>query len=284
MQIRCRHIWTLFKKPDTDFVIARYTADDFEEIEGTFIAKGNNLPTDSYLEVILDGDLRNENDDREPTFIVKSFTASVRKSRANVLGFFTSGAVKGVGYATARLIVDAFGLNAVEILERNPERLKEVKGIGEKTLEMILKSYEDNREIHSLMQYLGQFKISINKAARIKAHFGEAALEIVRNDIYRLCEISGCGYLTVDEMAQKLSQPMDTFARVKAAAEYVLSEMRQDGHLCMKPEAFLTELEALINHNENGYQMPEKLLRKHANKALVSSNIVYSHTRLLGTR
>lgn len=276
MKIRCSHIRTLFSQPDVDYIIAVYLAELGGEVEGEFVAKGNSLPLDPFLDITLDGEFADDKQGRT-ALVVKSCTARVRRTRANVLGYLSSGAIKGIGPALAKDIVDAFGLEAVDVLEQNPERLREISGIGEHKLKMIMESFEENREIQDLMQYLGQFDISVNKAQRIVKKFGARSLEILQNDIYYLCEIHGFGFLTVDQMAQKIGHPMNTFPRVKAAAEYIMGENRQSGHLCIEPDGFLKALKKALNHKKASYIFEDADLRPMANDTLRSEKIVYSH-------
>lgn len=295
MQLECEYVKTLWPKPDmeveTDFVIAKYRPVPDSEYKDEFVAKGNSLPVDSFFDITLEGSF-NDDDKYGLNFIVKSFTTSVRKTRANVLGYLASGIIKGVGPANAKKIVDHFGVDAIDILENDPERLREVSGIGEKVLEDITESFEENREINALMLYVGQYyreeavtnsqmkvksPISVNKARRIVNHFGSKALEVVKNDIYNLCEVDGFGFITVDKMAQKMKKPMNTLPRVKAAAEFVLKENRTKGHLCMEPDDFLTALKKNLNHKETTYRFSEGELRPLANDALRTEKIIYSY-------
>jgi exodeoxyribonuclease V alpha subunit len=277
MQIECSHIRTLFKKPDVDFVIAVYRPLDFQELEQDFVAKGNALPTDFSLDITLEGTYTEDDKGRGPAFLVKSYTTRVKKTRGNILGYLSSGAIKGVGPALAKNIVDTFGLGAVEILEKNPERMREVSGIGEHTLQMIMESFAENREINDLMLHLGQFDISVNKARRIYKRFGAQSLEIVRNDIYTLCDVDGFGFATVDQIARKTGQPMNTLPRVKAAAVYTLQENRQNGHLYMEPEEFLEALRELLNSEDAAYQFRDDELRLLANEVLGSEKIAFKN-------
>jgi exodeoxyribonuclease V alpha subunit len=247
----------------------------FSEIEDEFVAKGTFLPTDPYLNITFTGKIVKD-DKKGPAFVVKSYTTAVKKTCASVLGYLSSGLIKGVGPEIAKRIVDAFGIDAVDILENNPEKLRQVKGIGGKTLEQMMESLYDNREIHSIMQYLGQYDISINKARRIVKKYGARSLEVVQNDIYHLCEVDGFGFVTVDTMAQKMNHPMNTLPRVRAAAEYTLGENRDSGHLFMEPEEFLSALKKSLNHKDASYKFADSDLRPLANEALTIEKITYS--------
>ena len=285
-QVECNHVRTLWPKTGADaadYIIAVYQPVPGSGIGDEFVAKGSSLPIDPHLNITFLGKLV-QDEKRGPAFLVKSYTTAVQKTRASILGYLSSGLVKGVGPGIAKRIVDTFGLNAIEILEQDPERLREVKGIGEKTLEQMTESLYNNREIHSIMKYLGQHDISTNKARRIVKKHGAKSLEIVKNDIYHLCEVDGFGFITVDTMAQKMNHPMNTLPRVKAAAEYVLGENRTQGHLFMEPDDFLKELKKSLNHKDASYKFAEADLRPLANEALTTEKITYSNQCIYLTR
>lgn len=292
MQLACEYVSTLWPKAgmevETDFRIVRYRALPGGEYTGEITAKGEGLPEHNFFEVTLDGRMVSDPQYGD-TFLVRSIETKVKRTRANVLGYLASGAVKGVGPAVAKRIVDHFGVDALDILEKEPKRLREVSGIGDKVLEDIVGSFEENQEINALMLYVGQYyadalsqdaaaksPITINKAKRIVAHFGDRALEVVKSDIYHLCEVDGFGFITVDAMAERMKKPMNTLPRVKAAALYTLKQNRQKGgHLYMEPEEFLRELKRNLNHKRATFQFRDGELRPLANEVLLTEQIVY---------
>lgn len=301
MLLACEYVQTLWPKPgmevETDFRIVRYKPLPGGEYANEFTAKGSGLPEHNFFEITLEG--RFVGDDRYgDTFVVKRFTTEVKRTRANVMGYLASGVIKGVGPAVAKKIVDHFGMDALDILERNPERLREVSGIGEKVLEDITGSFAENREINALMLYVGQYyaddlardpkarsPITLNKARRIVARFGERALEVIQSDIYHLCEVDGFGFITVDAMAEKMKKPMNTLPRVKAAALYVLKENRQKkGHLFIGPDDFLKELKRSLNHKKATFRFRDDALRPLANEVLLTEQITYSNRSIYLTK
>ncbi len=292
MRLACEYVSTLWPKPgmevETDFRIARYRPLPGEKYTAEFIAKGEGLPEHNFFEIALEGKMVSDPQYGD-TFVVSSFETTVKKTRANILGYLASGAVKGVGPAVAKRIVDHFGVETLDILEKDPSRLREVSGIGEKVLQEMVGSFEEHREIHALMLYVGQYygealsgqlpaksPITTNKAKHIVDHFGSRALEVVKSDIYHLCEVDGFGFITIDAMAERMRQPMNTLPRVKAAALYTLKQNRQKGgHLYMEPEEFLRELKRNLNHQRAGFHFRDEALRPLANEVLCAEEIVY---------
>ena len=292
MQLACEYLHTLWPKSgmevETEFRIVRYQPLPGGEYSYEFTAKGEGLLESNYFEIVLDGDMVSDAQYGD-TFLVRSFQTRVKRTKENVLGYLSSGAVKGVGPAVAKKIVEHFGVEALEILENDPKRLREVSGIGEKVLEAITSSFEENREVNALLLYIGQYyanalnsdpnakcPVTLNKARKIVAHFGDRALEIIRSDIYHLCEVDGFGFLTVDNMTQRMQKPMNTLPRVKAAALYILKQARQQyGHLYLTPEEFLQELKKNLNHKKATYRFSEQELRPLANEVLCTEQIAY---------
>lgn len=294
MQLVCKYLKTLWPKPgmevETDYRIVQYRPVAGQEYCREIVAKGEGLPVGSFFDITLTGEMVLDPQYGD-TFVVQSFTTAVKKTRANVLGYLASGAVKGVGPAVAKRIVDHFGIDALDILEKEPQRLKEVSGIGDTVLRDITTSFEANSELNVIMLYVGQYyesslsadpkarsPITLNKARKIVDHFGERSLEILQNDIYRLCEIEGFGFLTVDAMAIRMQKPMNTLPRVEAAALYILKENRQRyGHLYMEPEEFLRELKKNLNHKKAAFQFQDEELRPLANQVLLTPQIAYQN-------
>lgn len=294
MQLVCKYLKTLWPKPgmevETDFRIVQYRPVAGQEYCREIVAKGEGLPVGNFFDIILTGEMVLDPQYGD-TFVVQSFTTEVKKTRANVLGYLASGAVKGVGPAVAKRIVDHFGIDALDILEKEPQRLKEVNGIGDTILRDITSSFEANLEINAIMLYVGQYyesnlaadpkirsPITLNKAKKIVDHFGERSLEILQNDIYHLCKIEGFGFLTVDAMAVRMQKPMNTLPRVEAAALYILKENRQRyGHLYMEPEEFLRELKKSLNHKKATFQFQDEELRPLANQVLLTPQIAYQN-------
>lgn len=292
MRLACEYLQTLWPKAgmevETEFRIVRYQPLSGEKCSCEVTAKGEGLPESNYFEIVLDGDMVSDAQYGD-TFLVRSFQTRVKRTKENVLGYLASGAVKGVGPAVAKKIVEHFGVEALEILEHDPKRLREVSGIGEKVLEEITSSFEENREVNALLLYIGQYyanalssdpnakcPVTLNKARKIVAHFGDRAMEVIRSDIYHLCEVDGFGFLTVDNMAQRMQKPMNTLPRVKAAALYILKQARQQyGHLYLTPEEFLQALKKNLNHQKATYRFSEQELRPLANEVLCTEQIAY---------
>lgn len=160
---------------------------------------------------------------------------------AGIAKYLGSGLVKGVGPKYAAKIVEVFGERTLEVIEKSPAFLKEVKGIGPKRIELIRESWKQNQAVHKIMTFLQSFGIGTARAVRIYKQYGETAIEQVRQNPYRLStDIWGVGFRTADELALKLGIPRDSPKRAQAAVRHVLSEGSSNGHVCL-PEPMVIE-------------------------------------------
>lgn len=146
--------------------------------------------------------------------------------------YLASGLIKGVRQGLAGRIVARFGEDTLRILDEEPERLSEVKGITLKTLDSIRASWAEQQSIRGLIMFLQPHEISTSYAVRIFKHYGADALEVVRENPYRLAmDIRGIGFVTADMLARKLGVEHDSPLRAEAGVFYILSSLEGDGHV-----------------------------------------------------
>lgn len=168
--------------------------------------------------------------------------------------FLASGTIEGVGKAMAARIVDKFGGMALEIIEKQPHRLREVRGIGKKTAEKIHASYQEKAELRQVMVWLEQHNVSGIFAGKIYERYGSFSVEVMEQNPYRLAtEIEGIGFSTADAIAASLGMdPCDVF-RVSAALSYQLQRIAVNGHCCV-PE------NQLVDDVEKGIRVPRDVV------------------------
>jgi exodeoxyribonuclease V alpha subunit len=165
-------------------------------------------------------------------FQVESCEQTLPATAAGIQRYLGSGLVKGIGPRLAERIVARFGLHTLELIEGQPERLREVPDIGPKRAGMIARAWEQQKQVKQIMLYLHSQGVSTGLAVKIYKQYGEAALEVVRTDPYRLArDIRGVGFKTADRLAQSLGLPKDHPARLEAGLVYALNEMTDEGHV-----------------------------------------------------
>lgn len=157
--------------------------------------------------------------------------------------YLGSGLIKGIGTRLANRIVQHFGAQTLEIIENQPERLREVQDIGAKRAAMIAAAWEEQRQVKEIMLFLHSYNVSTNLAIKIYKHYGEQALQIVQSDPYRLAQdIYGVGFKTADRIAQSMGLAPDHPSRIEAGVVYSLNQTIDDGHVFFP-------LDALVDHS-----------------------------------
>ncbi len=160
---------------------------------------------------------------------------------AGIERYLGSGLIKGVGPVTAKRIVRKFGVETLNVIEQEPERLLEVLGVGRKRVDMIAKAWIEQQKIKEVMLFLQSHNVSTGLAVRIYKRYGDDAVDIVKNDPYRLArEVYGIGFLTADKIARELGIAQDAPERVAAGVAYVLSQAADEGNTYL-PENELTK-------------------------------------------
>lgn len=186
-------------------------------------------------------------------FKVESFIPLIPDSKDGIISYLSSGIVKGIGEKMAEKIVSKFGVTSLEVIEKTPQRLMEIEGIGPKKLKSILESYEEGRELRSLMVKLLPYSITPNQCMRIYKKFKDKSLDTVFNNPYKLAEeIRGIGFKTADKIGSQFGIPKDSPDRIREGILYILSESLQEGHVYLpKNELIERSSKLLVLRDEN---------------------------------
>ncbi|HHX77280.1 MAG TPA: ATP-dependent RecD-like DNA helicase, partial [Firmicutes bacterium] len=138
-------------------------------------------------------------------FKIEKFTRMTPVTVAGIERYLASGVIKGVGPATAKLLIEKFGKDVLDIIEKEPERLREINGIGAKKAAMITESFANQKEMQQVILFFQEYGISPGYAARIYRALGEKTIPLVREDPYRLVDqVFGIGFKTADMIARKI--------------------------------------------------------------------------------
>lgn len=173
---------------------------------------------------------------------------SAPTSAAGIKRFLASGAIEGVGKKTAERIVEVFGGQTLDIIEKQPHRLREVKGIGKKTAEKIHASYQEKAELRQVMLWLEEHNVSGIYAGKIYAKYGSFSVDVMEQNPYRLAtEIDGIGFITADAIASGIGMEADDPFRISAALGYHLQRISMSGHCCVPEEQLVDAVEKGIH-------------------------------------
>ena len=153
--------------------------------------------------------------------------------------YLASGMIKGIGPVYGERLVAAFGTEVFQIIENQPKRLQEVEGIGKVRREKIVKGWDVQKKIKEIMLFLYANGVGTSKAVRIYKMYGDQAISLIRENPYRLAQdIYGIGFLTADQIAQKMGIEKTSLLRAKAGIRHALFEEVGNGH-CAYPRAAL---------------------------------------------
>ncbi len=145
--------------------------------------------------------------------------------------YLGSGLIKGIGPHFAHQLVKAFGDEVFDVIERSPERLRTLEGIGAKRQARVTEAWREQKAIREIMVFLHSHGIGSARAARIYRVYGTEAIDRIRENPYRLAlDITGIGFMTADVIARKLGIPSDSLIRIRAALHHVLWERSSEGH------------------------------------------------------
>lgn len=157
-----------------------------------------------------------------------------------VLAYLSSGFIKGIGKATARMIVDHFGAETLDVIKNNPEKLLSISGIGPKKLKIITDSYQERIGMQEIVIGLQQLGFSLSMALRIYRIYGDDCVAKIRENPYRLIDdVENIGFKTADKIAREAGIEHESMFRIKAGVKYALSYAANEGNTCLPLETLV---------------------------------------------
>jgi len=184
-------------------------------------------------------------------FQVERFEVTVPATILGIQRYLGSGLIKGIGPIMSERIVKKFALDTLDIIEKTPERLSEVEGIGPKRIAMITGAWEEQKEIKEIMIFLQGHGVSATYSAKIYKQYGNRSIEVVKENPYRLArDIHGIGFITADRIAQNLGIDPNSLIRAKAGAIYVLNELTGEGHVYYPETALIHKAKEILKVDE----------------------------------
>ena len=234
-----------------------------------FKAVGYFLPVSNHLRYDMKGHW-SRNTKHGTQFEVDSYDEVIIPSREGIIGYLSSGQIKGIGPRIAEKIYDAYGNLALEVLDKEPDKLLGIPGISQTRLTKICDSYLANRAARDVVAFLTPYGITANRAVKLYKEYGKEAMSIVKEHPYQLCELAGIGFKTADKIASSVGfTPLST-ERVDAALLYTLTEAESRGHLCMEKHAFIKSCSKLLETPE----LTEEMLANRAARLVSEGDLV----------
>ena len=178
---------------------------------------------------------------------IESYEMKTPQDELSMERYLGSGAIKGIGAALAARIVRHFKADTFRVMEEEPERLSEVKGVSEKMAMAIAEQVEDKKDMRQAMMFLQNYGITINLAAKIYQEYGPALYGIIRENPYRLADdIPGVGFKMADEIAERVGIFTDSDYRIKAGILYTLLQATGNGHTYLPQTELFAQASELL--------------------------------------
>lgn len=204
---------------------------------------------------------------------IESYEMKIPQDELSMERYLGSGAIKGVGAALAARIVRHFKADAFRIMEEEPERLSEVKGVSEKMAMAIGEQMEDKKDMRQAMMFLQNYGISINLSAKIYKEYGPSLYGIIKENPYRLADdIPGVGFKMADEIAERVGIFTDSDYRIKAGILYTLLKATSNGHTYLPREELFAQSSELLKTDPS--YMEKHLMDLQIDRRVVVKNTV----------
>ena len=180
-------------------------------------------------------------------FQISSYTEKMPEDALAMERYLGSGAIKGIGAALAARIVRRFGNDTMRIVEEEPERLAEIKGISEKKALEIAEQMTEKADMRRAMVFLQKYGISLNLGAKIYQKYGQSVYGVLQENPYRLAEdISGVGFRIADEIASRIGIHTDSDYRIRSGMLYTLLQASGEGHIYLPKEELFSRASRLL--------------------------------------
>ena len=256
----------IYQNKDNGYAVLSMNVDDEEEIcVGIFrgVDNGENLEiTGEYVEHPSYGF----------QFKANSFKVVEPDDLLSMERYLGSGAIKGVGEALAKRIVKRFGKDTFRVIEEEPERLVEVKGISERIAQQITDQMIEKREIREAFLFLQKYGITNTLAVKIYEKYGMGMYGILKENPYRLAEdIQGVGFRLADEIAEKIGIHTDSDYRIRSGILYTLLQASLEGHMFLP-------LRVLVRRSADLLQVPEEAIRAQIQNLHMDHKVVVKKT------
>jgi len=183
--------------------------------------------------------------------------------------YLSSGLIPFIGPKTAKKIVEKFGLDTLDIIQYNPERLKEIEGIGDKKLKRIVEAFREQGEVREIMIFLQQYGITPNYGMKIYKEYGKDTIKAISENPYKLSEdIIGIGFKTADKIAQNMGISRESPYRIEGGIRYTLNAYASNGHVYVPREELIKSAGRLLDVDE---ALIEDSLREMALKGTIQT-------------
>ena len=246
-KLRCVVERITYQNPENGYSVRKVKVKDYSDLV-TLVGNLLEVPVGSVL--LCEGEWKVDKRYGNQ-FVAETWEEVMPATVYGIEKYLGSGLVKGIGPKYAQLIVSKFGLDTIEIIETDIQRLYEVPGIGKKRVEKIQESWEKQKDIKNVMLFLQGYGVSTAYAAKIYRQYGKDSIDTVKGNPYRLADdIWGIGFKTADGIANKMGYENNDPRRCKSGINYTLSELADEGHVYAEEEQLIKSAKELLQADE----------------------------------
>lgn len=243
-RLRCIVERITFQNEENGYTVLKGKAKGYHELV-TVVGSMSTVVVGSVLS--LQGSWKNDST-YGLQFAVQTFEETMPATAYGIEKYLGSGLIKGIGPVFAKKIVNTFGTQTLEIIETDPDRLLEIRGIGNVRVARVKKSWLEQKEIKNIMLFLQSYGVSTSHATKIFRTYGTESVKVVKENPYKLADdIWGIGFVTADGIAEKLGMAKDAEVRMRSGLLYTLNNLSEDGHCFAHTEQLFKAAAGLLD-------------------------------------
>lgn len=288
--IRAKASFVLFDDAGSDYSVVKYTLEEGKRLvngKNHFVAYGNALPKSLDVFVDLHGEWVFNNKYNQNQFKVAYAEIPLPTSKKEATAYIRS-LHCGIGRLKANKIYNTFGESIWDVIENSPERLTEVPGITEKTVEALIDKMNASKVQWALMKlFRGKLDVTPEKIKKLRDYYKDATYEIATREPYKLCRVSGFSFPAVDKYALLYGFEYNCEERFFAAIPYIFDMYAARGHVCVPKDEVVRALVSMLNKQQNEGKINEEDAKEKLNKAcqlgfvFASNGFLYSKGRFV---
>lgn len=247
IQLRCVVEHITYQNPENGWSVVKVKVKDYKDLV-TLTGSLLDVPVGSVL--LCEGNWKvDARYGRQ--FVVESWQEVLPATIYGIEKYLGSGLIKGIGPVYAKAIVGKFGLETLDVIDNDIERLLEVPRLGRKRMEKIRESWEKQKDIKEVMVFLQGYGVSTAYAAKIYRQYQKDAINTVQDNPYQLADdIWGIGFKTADGIASKMGYGKNDPRRCRSGILYTLNQLAEEGHVYAEPEQLITAAKELLQAND----------------------------------
>ena len=167
-----------------------------------------------------------------PQFRVVHYETMLPETPDSIREYLLSAKIKGLGPKTASRVIRHFGVRTLEVIEKNPQQLADIRGIGRQRVQQIADSWKEHHTLRNLLSFLRDNGVDLSFGARIFREYGAEAIEVLQNTPFKIInDIPRIGFYVADQIVKNSGEPIDELERAKACARYTLKQAGDEGHV-----------------------------------------------------